>query len=192
MPDYLPHYSKRHSQELLKHIPSRTLADRILKAGIYGNPLGNSSDYDSPKNIQNEIDWEEAEQARRAIWPESNYFNTLGMPRPNFVKSDNDDLAENAYYAVCEKSILDYLSTLEWSVYDKREEEVDDAVEFLRRPNPQQYFDDYLRGTCKDLLRYDAGAAVKTFRKKGTITEFKPYLGTEFWAEIDRKLYRKR
>ncbi len=109
------------------------------------------------------------------------------MVRSNFVKADNDDLAENAYYSVAEKSILDYISTLNWTVVDKKEEVVDDAVDFLDRPCPQMYFDDMLKSSLRDILRYDAGALVKSFNKKGYMVEAKPYLGTEFWAEIDRR-----
>lgn len=186
--DDLPHISSRHLEKRLREIDSVALSVAILKASGIGNGIvGNSSDYDSPKKIQNEQDLEEFEMARRAIWPESNYFNTLGMPRSDFVKSDNDDLAENAYYAVCEKSIMDYLSTMNWTVVDDKEEEVDDAIDFLKHPNPQEYFDDIIRESLRDLLRYDSAAWVKTFNRDGTIAEFKPYLGTEFWAEIDRK-----
>lgn len=188
-PDFLPNLSSRHSKALLDHIDSLTLAQAMIKAygPMYNPVVGNAPDYDTPKHIKDEIDWEEFENARRAIWPESNYFNTLGMPRPDFTKSDNDDLAENAYYAVCEKSIMDYFSTMNWSVVDKKENTVDDAIDFIKRPNAQEYFDDIIRETLRDLLRYDAAAIVKTFHKDGTIAEFKPFLGTEFWAEIDRR-----
>jgi len=188
MPDFLPHRSARHTARLKEEIDSVALSAAILKAAGIGNGIvGNSSDYDSPRKIQNKQDWEEFEMVRRAIWPESNYFNTLGMPRSDFVKSDNDDLAENAYYAVCEKSIMDYLSTMDWSVVDKDENTVDDATDFLKRPNPQEHFDDVIRESLRDLLRYDAAAWVKTFNMDGTLAEFKPYLGTEFWTEIDRR-----
>jgi hypothetical protein len=187
-PDFLPYMSTRHSQEYLNNIDSLALSIAILKANGVGNGIvGNSSDYDSPKKIQNKSEWEEFEQVRRAIWPESNYFNTLGMPRSDFTKSDNDDLAENAYYAVCEKAIMDYLSTMNWTVVDDKEENVDDAIDFLKHPNSQEYFDDVIRESLRDLLRYDAAAWVKTFNRDGTLAEFKPFDGTEFWAEIDRR-----
>ena len=189
MPDFLTHRSTRHAKDLLDQVDSLTLSTAILKSQIGNGIVGNSSDYDSPKKIQNKKDWEEFEMARRAIWPESNYFNTLGMPRADFTKSDNDDLAENAYYSLCEKSIMDYLSTMNWTVVDDKEKEIDDAIDFLKHPNSQEYFDDVIRQSLRDLLRYDAGAWVKTFNKDGTLAEFKPYLGTEFWAEIDRQTF---
>lgn len=189
MPDFLPNLSTRHNKEVLDYIDSRMLAAGLVKAFGAG-PLGNSSDYDSPSKIQNKSDWEEFEDIRRAIWPESNYFNPLGMPRSNFVKSDDDDLAQNAYYSVCEKSIIDYMSTINWTVVDKKNNEVDDAIDFLKRPNEQEYFDDIMTETLRDLIRYDAASVVKSFNRDGTLAEFKPFLGTEFWAEIDRRVFQ--
>lgn len=188
--EYLPYRSARHTSSNLDKVESSVLAAAILKA--YGSPfgiLGNSNDYDTPniKNKSDDITPEEAEAVRRAIWPQSNWFNTLGMVRGGFTKSDNDELAENAYFAVAEKSILDYISTLNWTVVDKRQEQVDDAVDLLERPNPQMYFDDMVKASLRDVLRYDAGVLYKSFDRRGYVTEIKPFLGTEFWAEIDRQ-----
>lgn len=184
--DLLPHYSARHKMALADQLSSPQVTAAILKAfGI----LGNTPDYNKP-TIKDEVDVEEFEMVRRAIWPQSNYFNTLGMVRPDFTKADNDDLAENAYYSVCEKSIMDYFSTLNWTVTDKRNEKIDDAVTFLERPAHQLYFDEMLKVSLKDLLRYDAASIVKSYNRKGYLVEAKPYLGTEFWAEIDRRVYK--
>lgn len=187
-PDFLPLHSTRHKLALADQLESPVLTAALIKAfGV----LGNSSDYDTPP-IKEKLDIteEEVEAVRRAIWPQSNYFNTLGMVRSDFTKADNDDLAENAYFSVCEKSISDYMSSLNWTVVDKREEEVDDAKTFLERPAPQLYFDEMVKTTLRDLLRYDAAAIVKSYNRKGYMVEAKPYLGTEFWAEIDRRTYQ--
>ena len=185
--DFFPTRTPRHTVSQLDSTDSSVLAAAMIKAfGI----LGNSNDYDAPPIKDREpITEDEVEAVRRAIWPQSNYFNTLGMTRSNFVKADNDDLAENAYFAVAEKSILDYISTLNWTVEDKKQEPVDDAIDFLQRPCPQMYFDDMIKASLRDVLRYDAGAIVKSFNKKGYMVEAKPFLGTEFWPEIDRRSY---
>lgn len=128
------------------------------------------------------------EDMRRAISPISNYFNTLGMYRSGFSKDDNDTLANNAYFSVAEKAMMDYLSTLKYTVVDDREEVVDDAVEFLRKPNPQDSFADIIKATLPDLLRYDAAVIAQSFNHKGYAVEMKAYLGTEFWKEIDRSI----
>ena len=180
--DYLPNTSMKHAAQYNFDIDAATI---LLKALT----LPTLDGYDTP-NVKNEVDWEADAEFRRAIHPISNYFNNLGVFRSGFVKGDNDDLAGNAYYAVAEKAMMDYIASLDWTVMDRKgKEEVDDATSFLKRPNPQQNFRDVRAVTLKDLMRYDAGAIVKSFDHKGNMIEMKPYLGTEFWAEIDRMFH---
>lgn len=148
-----------------------------------------SSAYDEAEiaNTPREIA-EKDDDMRRAISPISNYFNTLGMYRSGFSKDDNDVLANNAYFSVAEKAMMDYLSTLKYVVVDKKEEEVEDAMNFIRYPNPQDSFGDIVKATLPDLLRYDAAVIAQSFNNKGYAIEMKPYLGTEFWKEIDRSI----
>jgi hypothetical protein len=82
--------------------------------------------------------------------------------------------------------MADYMGSIEFKVIDKNGEEVETALEFLDQPNPQDSFDILLKMGIRDLVRYDAAAWVKSFNKAGYLTEIKPYLGTEFWKEIDR------
>ena len=132
-------------------------------------------------------DIQESEAYRRAIHSISNYRNTLGVYRSDFDKKENDTLAKNAYYALCEKAVMDYISFREWSVnadYGKGER-LDRAYDFLYEPNPQEEFADLIKMIIRDVMRYDAGVWVKSFNKAGYLTEMKSYLGTEFWKEID-------
>ena len=124
---------------------------------------------------------------RRAIHTISNWYNTLGIFRDDFNKSDSDTLARNAHYALCEKAMMDYLTVQPWTVLDSRDKstEIQEAIDFLEYPNPQDSFSDIMKPTLRDTIRYDAGVWVKSFTRGGYLSELKPYLGTEFWKEID-------
>jgi len=189
MPDFERLVSNRHRKEILDMVSSSALSAAMIKAFAIPGVTDPDERYGAPK-IKDETDWQRDEAFRRAIHSVSNYYNSLGMPRSNFTKSDNDDLAENAYYSVCEKSIMDYLSSMNWTVEDKKGKEIDEAIEFLDQPNPQQDFSDIIKITVRDILRYDAGTIIKTYNMGGNLVEFKPYLGTEFWPEIDRLYYK--
>ena len=124
---------------------------------------------------------------RRAIYSVNSYLNIFGIPRPNFWKQDNDRLARNAIYAVCEKRIMDTIETIEWDVTDHEKKTVDSAVRFLKRPNPQDTFQTLIKQTIPDVLRYDQAVWVKTRSLAGYLMEFKAYSGPEFWIEVDNK-----
>ena len=49
------------------------------------------------------------------------------------------------YYAICEKSIQDYLGSAEVRVLDKDGEVVESASEFIQHPNPQDDFGTLLK-----------------------------------------------
>ena len=123
---------------------------------------------------------------RRAIHSMSNYYNTLGIYRPNFIRADNDAMARNAYFALIEKSFCDYFGTLEWKIIDSNKKVLKEPMGDLEYPNPQDSFSDIIRMTVPDLLRYDAAAIVKSYKTNGTLGELKAYDGPEFWKEIDR------
>jgi hypothetical protein len=171
--------------EQIKQERSENLEGLLLKAST--NMTVSFYDTDDIK-IENKErqDVTDTDAIRRAIHTISNYYNTLGVWRDDFNKVDNDKLARNAYYAMCEKAMADYMGSIEFKVVDKNGEEVETALEFLDQPNPQDSFDILLKMGIRDLVRYDAGVWVKSFNKGGYLTEIKPYLGTEFWKEIDR------
>lgn len=124
---------------------------------------------------------------RRAIHTVSNYYNTLGIYRDDFDKTNNDKLARNAYYAICEKAMMDYMRSVQFTVKDvKNGDTIKSATEFFEVPNPQDTMGDIFAALIRDLTRYDAGAIVKSFKKSGYCCEIKPYLATEFWKEQDR------
>lgn len=166
-------------------LSSPEVAAVILKAFTMPQ-VGNSGYFWDEPPLKEDHPWHDGESMRRAIHDMSNFYNVLGVYRADFDKLENDNLFANAYAAVAEKRILDNLSTLETEVVDKRNEPVEDAMEFLAYPNPQDTLGDLIKQTCSDLLRYDAGTIVKSFNRKGTIQELKGYPGTEFWKEIDR------
>ena len=127
------------------------------------------------------------EEFRRAIISISTAWNSLGVYRSDFTKADNDKMARNAYVAMVEKAFLDYIGSVKWDVTDRdSNERVDSAYKFMRRPNPQSSFRDTFSPSIRDLFRYDAGAIVKTFNRRRELVEMRPYLGTEFWIEMDR------
>jgi hypothetical protein len=127
------------------------------------------------------------EANRRAIHTISNYYNTLGIYRDDFNKTTNDRLARNAYYAICEKAMMDYMRSVNYSVKDKQTgEAIQQANDFFETPNPQDDFGSILASLIRDVTRYDAGVLVKSFKKNGYVSEIKPYLATEFWREQDR------
>ena len=68
----------------------------------------------SNKERPGRTDVTDTDAIRRAIHTISNYYNTLGVYRDDFDKNLNDKLARNAYYALCEKAILDYLGSAEY------------------------------------------------------------------------------
>ena len=127
------------------------------------------------------------EEFRRAIISISTAWNSLGVYRSDFTKSDNDKMARNAYVAMVEKAFLDYIGSVKWDVTDREtNERIDTAYQFMRKPNPQGSFRDTFSPAIRDLFRYDAGAIVKTFNRRMELIEMRPYLGTEFWIEMDR------
>jgi len=133
------------------------------------------------------VDVTVTEANRRAIHTISNYYNTLGIYRDDFVQSDNDKLARNAYYAICEKAMMDYMRSVQWTIKDNKDgEPVEKALDFFETPNPQDAFPDILAMYIRDLTRYDAAVITKSFNKGGFVNEIKCYLSTEFWREQDR------
>jgi hypothetical protein len=170
----------------------------LMKAGgTLNNRTGTGSQHVVPSfyeggddvYIENKIrqDVTVTDASRRAIHTISNYYNTLGIYRDDFNAIDNDKLARNAYYAICEKAMMDYMRSIQFSVKDRKTgEEVQEAVDFFETPNPQDSMGDILAMLIRDVTRYDAGVLVKSFNKGGYCTEIKPYLATEFWREQDR------
>jgi hypothetical protein len=127
------------------------------------------------------------EEFRRAITSISTAWNSLGVYRSDFNKTDNDKMARNAYIAMVEKAFLDYIGSVNWDVTDRENgDRVDYAYDFMCEPNPQNSFRDVFVPCIRDLFRYDAGAIVKTFNRRKELIELKSYLGTEFWIEMDR------
>lgn len=150
--------------------------------------VGNSWYNIKPTTIENlqygDINNTDAE--RRAITSISNLWNALGVYRKDFDKEECDKFASNAYYSICEKATVDYVSTMSWTVKDKDGNTVEDAVEFLEKPNPQDDFASLISGMLPNLIRYDAGVWVKSYDKRGYLKEMKTYLGTEFWKMLDK------
>jgi len=127
------------------------------------------------------------EEFRRAINSISTAWNSLGVYRSDFNKTDNDKMARNAYIAMVEKAFLDYIGSVNWDVTDRGDgDRVDSAYDFMCEPNPQGSFRDVFVPCIRDMFRYDAGAIVKTFNRRKELIELKSYLGTEFWIEMDR------
>ena len=145
------------------------------------------ADHDLRKQID-EMKEQDAMQYRKAIATTSIYPNIYGVYRSGFNRHENDRLAENATYALCEKSIQDYVSALEWTVKDRDRNKVEDAIDFLESPNKDDTLNDVVKMTCRDLTRYDAGVWVKTLNKRDELIDFKAYYGPEFWIGIDRQL----
>ena len=155
---------------------------------LFGNIPEEHSAYDDVR-IVGEKDIDDTDGMRRAISSINNYYNVLGIFRAGFDKGMNDKLANHPFFVMIEKSIMDYISTIEYNIVDvKTGEDVKVAKKFIDHPNPQASFSDILKPMIRDLIRYDAGVWVKTFNKSGYLVEIKPYLGTEFWIEPDRVL----
>jgi len=75
---------------------------------------------------------------RRAIHTISNYYNTLGIYRDDFDQTLNDKLARNAYYAICEKAMMDYMRSVQYKIQDNRTgDAIEPATDFFNEPNPQ-------------------------------------------------------
>lgn len=170
--------------DAINNAHTQDLAYAMMKAFALPDDMNARWEVDAPK--KEVYQWDSEDAWRRAIDPISNFYNTLGIYRADFDKSLNDSLAKNAYFGVMEKSIIDYVANLPWTVANKDEKEWDESIDWLERPNPQQGFDDILRVSLRDLIRYDAGAWVKTFNRKNELVELKSYMGTEFWKETDR------
>jgi len=135
---------------------------------------------------QHAVDVTDSDTIRRAIHTVSNFYNTLGVYRDDFTRADNDKWSRNAYYAMCEKTMMDYMGSATYQVMDKHGDRVEDAEEFFAAPNPQDGWGELIKPCMRDLTRYDAGVWVKSFKRSGYISELKSYYGTEFWKEIDR------
>lgn len=126
--------------------------------------------------IQNKsrIDVTVTDADRRAIHTISNYYNTLGIYRDDFDQTLNDKLARNAYYAICEKAMMDYMRSVQWTVKDSRNgDTVESATDFFSEPNPQDDMGTIFAALIRDITRYDAGVLVKSFNKGGYCTEIK-------------------
>ncbi len=170
---------------------NQSIEELNLVKASFGDGVTSPWDALTPVPIENRhyVDiTKDTEGLRRAIHTLSAYYNTLGIYRSDFNKEDSDRLARNAHYAMCEKAMLDYVSTVEFEVRDQKGKGdlVDKPMDFLNAPNPQSDFQDLLKPVVRDTIRYDAGVWVKTMNRKGHLVEVKPYLGTEFWKEIDR------
>jgi hypothetical protein len=177
------------------------LTERLEKAS-QNMPVG-GYDYNTPY-IANKMaeDITDTLALRRAIHSISNFYNTLGVYRSDFDKNFNDLMSRTAIYAMCEKAMADYMGSVPWNIIDSDKKSVESAVDFIKYPNPQENFGTVMKMTMRDLMRYDAGAIVKSFSvggrrgdhtqysvahpQKGYLLEFKSYSGPEFWKEIDR------
>ena len=126
-----------------------------------------------------------AKALRRGISSVNAYYNIWGIYREGFDRFENDRLAQNPIYAICEKAVMDYFSTLDWTVQDGKQKDVKSAIKFLKRPNPQDTFGSMCRQVVRDIVRYDAGVIVLTRNVGGELVEMKAYHGPEFWIEID-------
>jgi len=159
----------------------------LIEKGVYSTLSPSWYNLDHVK-IANEQygDINDTEALRRAIHTISNYYNTLGVYRSDFDKKMNDSFAANAYYSICEKAMMDYVSILDWGVIDSENNKIESAMDFLAYPNPQDSFSTLMKQSLRDLIRYDAGVWVKSFSRGGNLLEMKAYLGTEFWKEMDR------
>ena len=177
------------------------VTDRLAKASE-NMPVG-GYDYNTPYiAAKTAEDITDTLALRRAIHSISNFYNTLGVYRSDFDKNFNDLMSRTAIYAMCEKAMMDYMGSVPWNVIDRDKKSVENAVEFLKYPNPQENFGTVTKMTMRDLMRYDAGAMVKSFSvggrrgdhnkysvdhpNKGYLLELKSYSGPEFWKEIDR------
>lgn len=127
------------------------------------------------------------EAAIKAVHSVNSQWGIMGIPREFFSKYDNDRLAQNAAYALCEKATLDYFGPAEWGVTDGEGDEAGLAVDFLMEPNPQQTLNDLILEAVPDTLRYDQAIWVKALTPMDRVAEMKCYHGPEFWIEIDRE-----
>ena len=127
---------------------------------------------------------------RRAISPQSPYYNVYGIPREDFDQVAIDIIRKNPYYLLLETAMCNYLRGVTFDVTDKDGEHVDYAYDFLTHPNPQEGFWDCFLCMVRDLVAYDAGVLVKTFTEGGYLGEIKSYPATEFWGKIDRQYFR--
>jgi len=171
-----------------EYLLNQRLITEILLKSLSSDPVQDAYDnLNKDLRLDDTDAIQEYERFRRAIAPYSTAWNSLGMFRTDFIKTDNDKMCRNAYVAIVEKAFLDYFGSLEWDVMDKDTGDREDhAYDFLCEPNPQDSFSDVLIESTRDLFRYDAGAIVKTFNRKKELVELKAYPGTEFWFEIDR------
>jgi len=115
---------------------SEQLATIMMKAFAFPQ-VGNSGYGWEDPPVKEVHPYNDPDAIRRAIHAMSNYYNVLGVYRPDFNKADNDLLFSNAYVSVAEKRIMDTLATMSFEVVDKRNDPVEDAMEFLRYPNSQ-------------------------------------------------------
>ncbi len=123
---------------------------------------------------------------RRAVHAVNAEMGVQGLPRTDFSRADNDRLARNAAYALCEKATMDYFATADWEVRDGKGKRVESATRFLKWPSPDRTLNMTLKETVRDTLRYDAGAWVLSKRADGYLGEVKAYHGPDFWIEVDR------
>jgi hypothetical protein len=135
-----------------------------------------------------EIRTQEAEERRKAIHTVNKIYQAYGVIRENFYKVDNDRLAQNAIYALCEKAVMDYFGALDWQVIDKKKQPCQGMINRLKKPNFQDSFSKMIKQTVRDVIRYDAGVIVLTKSVGGDILEMKAYNGPEFWVDMDRPL----
>ena len=173
--------------------PYNRYIDGIRKGYYSGSPglSGLKSKYypDPMQELQIKIQeqkTQEAESLRRAIASISAIYNAWGIYREGFSKIDNDYLAENQAYALCEKATMDYLSTVDWTVENKQKRQLPDTIDFLESPNSQGTMNDLLTKTSRDVIRYDAGVWAKSLTLDKELVEIQAYHGPEFWIEVDR------
>jgi hypothetical protein len=177
----------RKKAEPIRPFDSAEIAELIVKANRI-NSWYDITDKVKIENTRGDID--ETEAIRRAVHTISNYYNTLGVFRDDFDKTETDLLSRNAYYVLCEKATLDYFSILDWDITDKSNDRVDRAYDFIDQPNPEDDFSTVQKMALGNTMKYDAGAIVKSFNRGGYLAEMKAYSGTEFWKEMDRVQFK--
>lgn len=181
------------TEVLQKSIPYMT-NDSIPYMGVSIQTRG-ITEWDYDKFFKDEVRVQHPEDDtyandRRSIHDMSMYNYIFGIPRIGFDLMTCNVIKSNPFFILYQSIIFDYLRQCKFNVVDKDGNRVDKLYEWFKHPNPQQSFWEVWLSALGDMFAYDAGVVTATYNKGGWLRELHAYRGIEFWAEVDRMMFK--
>lgn len=135
----------------------------------------------------------------KAVIPQYMYKPYWGYPRYQplaFLRQ----IGKNVYASSVMKAVKDLIIDTEWDIVLKEGVEMTDElkterlriIEFIKKPNPDEEYDDFTRKWLDDAFKYDSGIINKVFNPLGEMLQLRVADGATFKKNPDKHGYFDR